>query len=164
MKHQKIIGLKLHNDKFDANIELNVESKKEINYWINNIFESFSPLNIPDPDITVYTDASLTAWGIKMAKNSQENEITETNLLELKAIQSGVLTYCKDKNVKHIRIISDNTTAISYMNKKGDLKSHKCNKVAKEIWIWCTSRDLHKSAAHILGKNDFEADKNSRKF
>ena len=99
-----------------------------------------------------------------MAKNSQENEITETNLLELKAIQSGVLTYCKDKNVKHIRIISDNTTAISYMNKKGDLKSHKFNKVAKEIWIWCTSRDLHKSAAHILGKNDFEADKNSRKF
>ena len=67
-----------------------------------------------------------------MAKNSQENEITETNLLELKAIQSGVLTYCKDKNVKHIRIISDNTTAISYMNKKGDLKSHNVIKLQKK--------------------------------
>ena len=56
--------------------------------------------------------------------------------------------------------MSDNTTAISYINKKGDLKSNECNKIAKEIWIWCTSRDLHKSAAHILGKNDFEVEKN----
>ena len=28
LKHQKIVGLKLHNGKFDANITLNVESKK----------------------------------------------------------------------------------------------------------------------------------------
>ena len=59
--------------------------------------------------------------------------------------------------------MSDNTTAISYI-KKGGLKSHQCNKIAKEIWIWCTSRDLHVSAAHIPDKDNFEADKNSRKF
>ena len=169
MEHQKIKGLKLHNGKFDANIELNVESKKEIYWWINNIFESFAPLNIPDPDITIYTDASLTGWGITDGKTPSggrwdENEITHKNGLKLKAIQIGVLTYCKDKNFKHIRIMSDNTTAISYINKKGGLKSHKCNKIAKEIWIWCTSRDLHVSAAHIPGKDNFEADKNSRKF
>ena len=55
--------------------------------------------------------------------------------------------------------MSDNTTAISYINKKGGLKSNECNKIAKEIWIWCTSRDLHKSAAHILGKNDLRQTK-----
>ena len=60
--------------------------------------------------------------------------------------------------------MSDNTTAASYINKKGGLKSLKCNKTAKEIWIWCTSRDLHVSATHIPGKDNFEADKNSRKF
>ena len=36
----------------------------------------------------------------------------------MKAIQFGVLTYCKDKNFKHIRITSDNTTAISYLEQK----------------------------------------------
>ena len=56
----KIIGLKLHNEKFDTNIALNVESKKVIYWGIDNIFESFAPLNIPDPNITTYTDASLT--------------------------------------------------------------------------------------------------------
>ena len=63
MEKQKIIGLKLHNDKFEVNITLNVEFKKAIYWWKNNIFESFAP-NIPDPDITIYTDASLTGWGI----------------------------------------------------------------------------------------------------
>ena len=82
----------------------------------------------------------------------------------LKAIQFGALTHCKDRNFNHIRIMSDNTTAASYINKKGGLKSLKCNKTAKEIWIWCTSRDLHVSATHIPGKDNFEADKNSRKF
>ena len=42
---------------------LNVESKKEIFWWVN-VFELFAPLNIPDPDITIYTDPSLTGWGI----------------------------------------------------------------------------------------------------
>ena len=64
MKKQKILELKLHNGKLEANITLHVETKKEIYWWINNIFESFAPLNIPDPDITIYTDASLTGWGI----------------------------------------------------------------------------------------------------
>ena len=114
---EKILGLKLHDGKFDANIALNVESKKKIYWRINNIFESFAPFNIPDPDITLYTDANLTVWGITDGKTPSggrwdENEITHINVLELKVIQFGVLTYCK-----HIRIMSDNTTAMSYINK-----------------------------------------------
>ena len=101
LEHQKIKGLKLHNGKFDTNIALNVESKREIYWWINNIFESFAPLNIPDPDITIYTEASLTGWGITDGKTPSggrwnENEIAHTNVLELKAIQIGISTYCKE--------------------------------------------------------------------
>ena len=169
LEKQKILGLKLHNGKFDTNITLTVESKKEIYWWKNNIFESFAHLNIPDPDIAIYTDASLTGWGIADGKTPSggrwdEDEITHINVLELKAIQFGVLTYCTYKIFKHIRIMSDNTTAISYINKKGGLKSNECNKIAKKIWIWCAGRDLHISAAHIPGKENFEADKISIKF
>ena len=59
LEHQKIIGLKLHNGKFDTNLALNVDSTKKIYWWIN-IFESFAPLNIPDTDIIIYTDTSIT--------------------------------------------------------------------------------------------------------
>lgn len=169
LEYQKILGLKFNNGKFDSHITLNNESKKEIRWWQNNIFEAFATLNIPDPDITIYTDASLTGWGITDGISPSggrwdENEIAHINVLELKAIQFGVLTYCKHKHYKHIRVMCDNTTAISYINKKGGMKSHECNKIAKEIWIWCTIRDLHISAAHIPGKSNIEADNNSRKF
>ena len=169
LEKQKTLGLKLHNGKFDTNINLNVESKKEIYWWKNNLFESFAHLNIPEPDITIYTDTSLTGWGIADGKTPSggwwdEDEITHINVLELKAIQFGLLTYCTYKIFKHIRIMSDNTTAISYINKKGGLKSNECNKIAKEILIWCTGRHLHISPAHIPGNENFEADKNSRKF
>ena len=88
----------------------------------------------------IYTGASLTGWGITVGKTPSggrwdENEITHINVLELKAIQFGVLTYCKDKNFKHVRIMSGSTTAISYINKKRGLKSNESNKTAKEIWI-----------------------------
>ena len=81
----------------------------------------------------------------------------------MKPIQFSVLTSCKDNSFKHIRIMSDNTTAISYIGKKGGLKSHDCNKIANEIWIWGTSTDLHISAANIPGKHNFQEEKHSRK-
>ena len=88
-----------------------------------------------------------------MAKHTQrevdENEIIHVNVLDLKSIQFGVFTYCKEKNFKHIRIMSNSTTAISSINKKGGLKSHEFNNTAKEILIWCDSRGLLINAAHI---------------
>ena len=81
----------MQDGKFYANIALYIESMKKI-YWLaNNIFESFAPLNIPDPDITIYTDAILTGWGITDGKTRsggrwEKNEITQINVLEFKAI------------------------------------------------------------------------------
>ena len=84
-------------------------------------------------------------------KEVDENEIIHVNVLDLKSIWFGVFTYCKDKNFKHIRIMSNNTTATSSINKKGGLKSHEFNNTAKEILIWCDSRGLLINAAHIPG-------------
>ena len=102
---QEVIVQKLCNCKFDANIALNVESQKEIYWWINTIFEYFAPLNIPDSGITIYTDASLTGCVITDSQTPSgwrwdENEIIHINLLEMKAIQFGVLSNCKDKSFK----------------------------------------------------------------
>ena len=35
---------------------------------MDRLFESFAHLNISDPDITIYTNASLTGWGITDGK------------------------------------------------------------------------------------------------
>ena len=85
MKCPRITGLKLHNEKFDANITLKVEYKKDIYWWINNKFQSFAPVNIPDPDITIYIDTSLIGWDIGKTPSTgswEENEITHINVSE----------------------------------------------------------------------------------
>ena len=86
----KILGLKLHNGKFDANIALNVESKEKIYWRINNIFESFAPFDIPDPDIALYTDANLTVWSITDGKTPSggrwdENEINSQKCVRIES-------------------------------------------------------------------------------
>ena len=81
-----------------------------------------------------------------------ENEIRHINILEMKTIKFGVLTYCKKSKMKHAIIMPDNTIAIAYINKKAGLKSSESNDIAKEIWPWCASSDLHTRATYNLGK------------
>ena len=95
-------------------------------------------------------------WGV--------NEVAHINVLELKAIKIGVTTYCKNNEFSHVRVMSDNTTSISYINNKGGIKSKDLNALAKDIWLWCSNRNLWISAAHIPGLDNYVADSMSRKF
>ena len=64
----------------------------------------------------------------------------------------------------HIRIKSDNMTAVVYINKFGGVKSLQCHAVAKEIWYWAIERSIHLSAEHLPGSENTLADKASRIF
>ena len=69
-----------------------------------------------------------------------------------------------DKKVNsHIRILSDNTTTCSYINKFGGKKPD-LNKISRDLSLWCISRKIHISAAHIPGHVNAEADKLSRNY
>ena len=89
-----------------------------------------------DPDITIYTNPSTLGWGVTDGNNPsggrcKAGEINHINVLELKAIFIGVQTYCKRKNCKHVRLVSDNIAAVSYVNDKGRIKSEFCNEISK---------------------------------
>ena len=66
-----------------------------------------------------------------------------------------------DSNKKHVRIFYNNTTAVTYINKQGDIKSLSCNEIAKKI---CIDNNTHISAAQIPGKHNILVDLASRKF
>ena len=91
---------------------------------------------MPDPDITIYPDSSTLGWGVADGNNPsggrwKADEINHINVLELKAIFIGVQAYCKRKNCKHVRVMFDNITAVSYVNNKGRIKSEFCNEILK---------------------------------
>ena len=60
--------------------------------------------------------------------------------------------------------MSDNVTAVAYINNKGGYKSPCCNKRAYDIWEWSSVRNWWLSAAPIPGVPNAIADSESRKI
>ena len=63
----------------------------------------------------------------------------------------GLQTFFKTHYNTHVRILTDNTTAIAVLNHMGTSHSDPCNRLGKEIWEWCIDRNIWLSAAHIPG-------------
>ena len=57
---QEIADLKYHKDNFKEKITLSTKAKAEIKRLINNINNSCNHINIPNPDIIIYTDLICT--------------------------------------------------------------------------------------------------------
>ena len=83
------------------------------------------------------------------------------NVLELKAVLMGLQSLCKAKQDCHIKILSDNTTTVSYLKNMGGTHSLACNEIARKVWLWCISRKIYLTAAHIPGKTNIQADQAS---
>ena len=83
------------------------------------------------------------------------------NVRELKAILLAPNSYLKTSH-EHIKILSDNTTAIHCINKMGTSHSMECHHQVLKIWEWAIIHKNHLSAAHIPGKLNAVADKESR--
>ena len=85
------------------------------------------------------------------------------NVLELKAILFGLRSLCDHICDSHIKILSDNTTAVHCINNMGSCRSVDCDKIVKLIWDWAIKRRLWLSSAHIPDRLNREADEESRK-
>ena len=80
------------------------------------------------------------------------------NILELKAILLALKSFVKTCH-KHIKIMSDNTTAIHCINNMGTSYSMECHHQVLKIWEWAIINKNHLLAAHIPGKLNTVADK-----
>ena len=83
------------------------------------------------------------------------------NFLDMKAILLALKSFVKTSH-KHIKIISDNTTAIHCINKMGTLHSMEYHHQVLKIWEWAIIHKNHLSAAHIPGKLSTVVDNESR--
>ena len=167
----KVNGLKASGGDFDKSCNISYQARIELIWWLENIdYASRSLLPHPQVDFIIYTDASDEGWGAyngSMSIGGRWNPREfgfHINVKETKSIWFSLLSFCQETSAKHIRIMSDNSTAISYVNKLGGMKSRKCNALAKKIWEWCIHKGVHISAAHIPGILNKIADKASRLF
>ena len=85
------------------------------------------------------------------------------NVLELKAILFGLRSLCDHICDSHIKILSDNSTAVHWIDNMGSCRSVGCDKITKSIWNWAIKRRLWLSSTHIPGRLNGEAHEESRK-
>ena len=112
-------------------------------------------------DMTLSTDASKLGWeasaldqvtGGRWSPAESEKHI---NVLELKAVLMGLQSLSKVKQDCHIKVLSDNTTTVSYLKNMRGTHSLACNEIARKVWLWCISRKIYLTAAQIPGKNKY---------
>jgi ribonuclease HI len=166
LEYDKIRSLRAHNGCYQAKVSLCDESKADLQWWIVNIFNSYSEISNDKFDITIYTDASLTGWGATSQLNNAKgywdcNERKQhINELELKAVFNGLrsLAICNQKVLLRV----DNTTAVSYINRYGGCRSSNCQAIAKDIWTWCEQQNITILASYINTVDNYVADELSR--
>ena len=172
IENDKTEALKKNKGNYDALMNLSKYATKDIEWWRDNIDDAVNVIDEShgEPDIVIYSDASRLGWGCdsQLGKSgghwSEEEQTLHINVLELTAAWFALQALVSHQSNKHIRIMMDNTTAVACVNKMGTSHSHECDCVTRNIWEFCQSRDLWLSAAFIPGKENVEADSESRKI
>ena len=96
--------------------------------------------SIPEVDYTIYSDARTRGWGAHDKHHTINGRWTEgetklhINALELTAIKFAIFSLLPlQMGTKHLRVMNDNSTAISYINRQGGVRGMLCNNVTTEI-------------------------------
>ena len=166
---EKIEALRLARGDFDGKMSLSTEAREEVLWWLENARSSGKTILEHDPNLVLFTDASLEGWGAHVGNQatggrwSEKEKESHINVLELRAIDFALRSLCDQRQI-HVKIFTDNTTALAYVKHQGGVKSPDCNEVAQDIWSWCEDRDIWLSIAHIPGVDNELADFKSRNF
>ena len=109
--------------------------------WIIQNIATFNWKVFQEPEINLFvnSDASLTGWGASCNGQSTKGRwsLSESNkhinFLELLSAFLALQSFVSQSNI-HVRLKLDNTTAVSYVNNMGGIRSEPLNTLAKEIW------------------------------
>ena len=122
----------------------------------------------PPPSLTLTTDASRLGWGAVLPPHHTSGPWPpqvahlHINSLELLAVLFGLQSLEHLVKGRSVLVQSDNMTVVAYINHQGGTHSPSLCRLALELWEWCLPRQVHLSAIHIPGEENFLADFLSR--
>lgn len=126
------------------------------------------PITEPPPEVELFTDASHAGWGAhalgRTASGVWESDVStlHINILEMRAVFLALKALAPYWSAGLIRIRSDNSTVIAYINHQGGTVSQSLSLLAEEIVLWAFERNFTLSAVHVKGKANVLADFLSR--
>jgi len=153
----------------DAYVFLSVTAKADLQWWFSNLQSFNGKAILPDePDMIIYSDASLTGWGAFCEQVTTrgpwtlEDSSRHINELELLSAFYALQAFT---NVSHdiaVHLYLDNSTAVSYINKCGGTRSKNLCDLAALVINWCEIREIQVTAFYLPGSMNYVADHESR--
>jgi hypothetical protein len=126
------------------------------------------PLHVPQPTVTVTTDASTAGWGGFSGRHSFHGTWTKRdarnvhiNCLETRAIRL-TLELLQLPAGTSILCMTDNTSALAQVNKQGGTRSFSLHKEAQDLLLLAERSGWFLQAKHIPGSKNVLADLLSR--
>ena len=122
------------------------------------------------PHLTIETDASTVERGACCGNFqtrglcSRSERLLHINCLELLAGGFALKSFLKNKCNIHVKLVMDNTAAVSYINKMGGATSLVLSSLAFDLWQWCRERSITVEAHHFPGRLNIVADFESRAY
>ena len=153
----KNIALKLAKGNYLDTMCLSPSAKADLAWWLDNVLQSKNPISHGSIDIEITCDASKKGWGAVCNRITTQGLWTtreqsqHINELELLAMKVALKAFERKLSGKRVKILSDNTAAVCYINSKGGTKSPSCNDITCDIWSWCIKNSTWLTAAHIPG-------------
>ena len=136
---------------------------------LTNLETMYAPIHASPISYTLCSDASNIGWGVAYKSYRtggawlREEQVLHINAKEMIAIHYVLRCFSKFLTGKHVRILSDNTTAVSVINNMGTSHSYECNSIAQNIWSFCRQQQIWITCAHIPGSENVIPDLGSRK-
>nr|XP_042698655.1 leucine-rich repeat and calponin homology domain-containing protein 1 isoform X6 [Chrysemys picta bellii] len=115
------------------------------------------PFATPQPTLTLVTDAADLGWGAHLGDLwtlglwSREEKLLHINLKELRAVRLTCQTFHATIEGHSMSVLTDNTTAMFYINKQGGSQSSPLCHEALLLWDFCIAHSVHLLAAYLPG-------------
>lgn len=156
----------------------NLDKQVPINQWVRSSLQWWSqehilrrgvPLHPPQPQISLYTDASLQGWGAHCEGSELQGQWTDQekelhiNFLELKTVLLALQGFVQHLRHMVVLVLCDNSTAVAYVAKQGGTRVAANMTLSWEILSFAEMNHITLQIRHIPGDLNVLADRLSRK-
>ncbi len=150
-------------------VNITHECRHSFNPWMDLAFlQAGVPLEQVSRHVVVTTDASSTGWGATCNGQAASGLWTGPRLLwyiyclELLAVHLALRQFQPLLLGKHVLVCTDNTAAVSYINRLGGIRSRCMSQLACHLLHWSHTQLKSLRAVHIPGELNRAADALSR--
>lgn len=168
LEMDKTNALKQNKGNFEGKMSISHESMADVKWWITSIPEAYNPISHGEVEATLSTDASLIGWGACIDTTTTGGNWTpderahDINYLEILAVFLALQSFSSVIAGKHVKLLVDNTTAVFSINNMGTCHSKGNNTSVVKMWEWCIINNVWLTVAHIPGRQNTAADRESR--